>query len=341
MWKKWLPFLIAVAIISNPGTSHSAVRVTLPAYDPQILFPFLLKNLEPIYELCIYESDCGLNDREKKILIRIQNSLAEEARPSANLIRFDSSSKNPNLFLLDGNIRIAVTGDDVGDPIFVNLDLAFQKDRKGNVHPLRIEQVLAVLTHELGHHQGIKNHNELDILGLKVGAHLIKKIQWTAINGDNKHLQDPDTRELNIFVGSIQLPFSLEASKKYQSLIWIFDEYAIHDVTSTLGALLICTAGSVGGVRFFNWEADTWFPGSKKNIHTCDDGAYLNSQFYRLFVESQMTCNGQFKQFSSKVTFQFRWNCQNELSFDKQRLKYYLYNGIDEVTESYPAFPLF
>lgn len=90
-------------------------------------------------------------------------------------IVFLSEQENPGTFLLDGQVRVAKTGNDPNDDIFVNRDLIVESSAFGGYQPISVGQMLAILAHEYGHHhhsdQSINrvfNHEDLDRFGNKL-----------------------------------------------------------------------------------------------------------------------------------------------------------------------------
>lgn len=132
-------------------------------------FIFAYSNLERFIDPCLASETCKISDDGRKILRRIKASLVQERK--ANSYPFFKSGKlNEFDFHIDGALRIAATGSSVGDPIYINLDLIYPKDFDGSIRAFRLDEAIAVLIHELGHHQKIKDHQLLDLLGTKVQA---------------------------------------------------------------------------------------------------------------------------------------------------------------------------
>jgi len=130
-----------------------------------VMFAYL--NLQSYIQICKNTQSCNLTGREKKILITILSSLDDEYKNNDQL-QFDSESKNPGMFLIDGEVKVAKTGNHLGDKIYLNLDLLQFKNHLQMVEAISIPSAVAILIHELGHHHGNKIHTELDLLGNKV-----------------------------------------------------------------------------------------------------------------------------------------------------------------------------
>ena len=82
-------------------------------------------------------------------------------------IEFKSERENPGFFLLDGQVRIAKTGTNRGDVIYVNSDMA-------EANKVEITEATAVLSHELGHHFGVTDHQKLDKFGASIKEYVTK-----------------------------------------------------------------------------------------------------------------------------------------------------------------------
>lgn len=123
---------------------------------------FALKNLSQSIDLCLAQSSCAKKTGDRDLLLKIKQSLPEEI--SKKILKFSSEKEKPGFFVINGYVRLAVTGDDVGDPIYYNLDLLY---RKGEVF-MNYGQAIQSLIHELGHHHGNIDHDQLEILGADV-----------------------------------------------------------------------------------------------------------------------------------------------------------------------------
>jgi hypothetical protein len=134
--------------------------------------------------------ECQLSDRES----RLANAIYYGIFRARSSIIFLSEREQPGTFQLDGQVRIAKTGNDVGDDIYVNTDLIVHDGIGGLPEAISFAQVFAVLVHELGHHHHnvltpIPTHEELDTLGNKVRAYVETNTktttvshQWPALN---------------------------------------------------------------------------------------------------------------------------------------------------------------
>lgn len=124
-----------------------------------------------IYNCRHSDAPCAVNARERQILESIAANLPAEFA-AIDQIEFRSEAEEPGFFLLDGNVRVAKTFEEVGAKIYFNLDLIYQRDGIDSFRPIGVDSALAMLIHELGHHVLVDNthptHQELDALGARV-----------------------------------------------------------------------------------------------------------------------------------------------------------------------------
>lgn len=136
-------------------------------------FQYAHLNLGWIVRSCLTAARC-VSGSEKILLEKIQRSLAQELKTKPALI-FESGATNPTRFTIGGQPRVAVTGNNIGDPIYLNLDLLYLPSSSGRVEPADVGTAIAILIHELAHHQGTystpTDEGFLDLLGAKVRAY--------------------------------------------------------------------------------------------------------------------------------------------------------------------------
>jgi len=133
-------------------------------------------NLESFLKICLESTDCKLTEKEMGILSKIQASMKKE-KQNKNAIEFKAEHLSPGFFFVDGQVRIAKTGYSVGDTIYINTDLCYPAAQAASIpllpppdRPLDIPLAIAILVHELGHHQGERDHTALDVLGGKINS---------------------------------------------------------------------------------------------------------------------------------------------------------------------------
>jgi len=141
--------------------------------EKNVLYAY--NNLSKYLNLCIHAEGCKLSPKQKQLLKKIAESLPAEYQDKEQL-KFLSEKKNPGFFIIDGEVKVAKTGDSIGSPIFVNTDLLFQKDADGTFIPTSLSEAVAILVHEFGHHHGNWSHDELDLIGVKTSLMLNQKV---------------------------------------------------------------------------------------------------------------------------------------------------------------------
>jgi hypothetical protein len=131
---------------------------------------FAYGNLQSFIDLCLETSLCRTDATENDLLKKIKDSLDQERKAPLD---FRSDKATPDFFKIDGLIRVAKTGDNVGDPIFINQDLLYSTSPSGNEVAVDVPLATSILIHELGHHHGVKDHSALDRLGFKLQTLLL------------------------------------------------------------------------------------------------------------------------------------------------------------------------
>ena len=133
---------------------------------------------------CIESRFCVQNEKQRSDLIKIRN-LSSRNYKNVSKIKFASSQVYPQLFETDDSHtnRLAVTGLNENDPIYVNLDLLYTENDKGISYPaLNFNEIVAILVHELGHNIGETDHNYLDFLGSIVSFHMKESLKHFTYN---------------------------------------------------------------------------------------------------------------------------------------------------------------
>ena len=85
---------------------------------------FAYANLEKYIGLCLDFPSCRITPYERGLLERIRNAMPTE-RAAPEQIRFLSEREHPGTFIIDGEMKIAKTGSQVGSAIYMNLDLLY------------------------------------------------------------------------------------------------------------------------------------------------------------------------------------------------------------------------
>jgi len=188
------------------------------------------QNLERHMRTCLAAESCRLTDGERTLLTQITDAMpSEHAR--ANQISFISEQAQPGTFRIDGEMKIAKTGNAVGSPVLVNIDLLYTKGVSGRYEAMSLPDAVAMLVHEFGHHQGERSHQALDVLGLKVASILQRNTYSTPL------LPLQDQVSIHVLNGSdSDNPFP-------EILLYVTDE--IFDLTQNLRDAVICPLISV------------------------------------------------------------------------------------------------
>lgn len=198
------------------------------------------ENVQKFINVALKSSSAGLVDKDKALLQKIIDSLDEE-RAQMNIV-FKSGAKHPELFELDnqGEARIAMTGDFVGDKIYFNYDRLYPKDDFGVPQPITVIRAVGYLVHEFGHHHNVKDHAYLDQLGAKVmmaSRGMVKKV-------DLSEYQHPFidvtayNRALN-FVDHLMRRSYFSATPSLADLI-LADSHELIDLTPSINKRLKC-----------------------------------------------------------------------------------------------------
>ena len=105
---------------------------------------------------------------EYTVLHNIEASLHDEYQ-NKNQIQFVSESEHPGFFDTAEPNRIAKTGDNVGDVIYINRGQLYP-----NGAPVSLATATQILVHEFGHHHQVFDHQYLDKLGAEVGQTILE-----------------------------------------------------------------------------------------------------------------------------------------------------------------------
>lgn len=140
---------------------------------------YAYEKLDTYIQVCLSSDSCKLTAEQSGLLAKIFNTLPQERQ--SKQLSFGSEKKNPGSFMIDGIVRVARTGDAVGSPIFINSDLLYTRGEGNTYDPVSIPEAVAILIHEMGHHHGYHNHEELDLLGVRVSLLLQQKFISTPL----------------------------------------------------------------------------------------------------------------------------------------------------------------
>lgn len=227
-------------------------------------FSFALLNLGKTIEFCLASNDCLSTQQEYEVLNKIYYSLNEELNNPQQLI-FLSGHKHPEIFMINGSIRTAVTGDKVGDTIYINTDLIYTKSYRSNIiMPITIPSAMGILIHELGHHHGVKDHAFLDLIGAKVKSIAYREHDIIAADNFNGGIEIRSPEWVFNAIHSYSNG-STHLTGAETSIILV-DEWASQDLTSYMTkALRTCPqtkqspATKMIGYRLYNFRRGPWY----------------------------------------------------------------------------------
>lgn len=342
LWSTPMWILLTLLFVFSSWVQAKPLEPRFYRLSPQHSFVFIYERLDQIFDLCLESPKCGLTEIEKKYLQSIRSSLEQEKQKNPHLLQFDSSRRNRSLFHQDGQTRVAVTGDEVASPVYINLDL---------VEAIPYHRAIAILTHELGHHQKIKSHEALDQLGLKVEKFFLRQIIWSKITGDHRENQDLDRRDLLIHLATAQFSFGARSSDRLaKNLLWVYDEARLTDISQDFAKKIQCPSmdgpGILTSYRIFNLAWHSYDDGYARDTYRCFPPRRHHTGLVELvtYVKSadlQMTClykkNGQeikkdFPSLKALVHLNFRDSCPEEFpSAGQFPEKFYVFDSLEKV----------
>src|SRR5690606_22354326 len=112
-----------------------------------------------------------LTANEVGLLSRIRNSMPQELA-NGDLLVFEYEHENEIKFKIDGELKVAYTGNSIGDHIYVNKNLIYKDGGNGQTaSALELVTIIQIVFHELGHHHDLgQDHcHWLHELGAKIG----------------------------------------------------------------------------------------------------------------------------------------------------------------------------
>lgn len=143
--------------VGNGGGLAEANLALARLRMPELLSEFLASNPEL------------LTDPDRRLVMDVQLAMPFELKAPGQLKIVNSKDVAPGFFLLDEQVRVARTGDKVGDTIFINRDLIYVGEGPQS-RPIEATTATQIIFHELGHHHEVKDHDRLDALGAQVGG---------------------------------------------------------------------------------------------------------------------------------------------------------------------------
>lgn len=253
--------ILAIALaISSVGQGGPGVIVGNGTGLAEQNFAYVLRKLPLIYDLCLSKySSCLDTNLEISLFKKIRENLDKELE-TPGLLEFESGSINPERFMIDHMMRVAVTGDKVGDTIFINTDLLYVRE-KADLHALDIGAAIAILTHEFGHHNGIRDHAFLDLVGAKVRAFVERESDRLRVDPFEGVYDWESVTNINLY-GTHTHVLAYDHMQGAQSHIALSDGDDLHDLTKSIEDLIVChrpdgTTARAIGYRLYNLR---WMP---------------------------------------------------------------------------------
>ncbi|MBI3543403.1 MAG: hypothetical protein HY075_09050 [Deltaproteobacteria bacterium] len=160
---------------------------------------FAYANLGRSLDMCLASPSCQLTAEETRLVTSVRKS-------GGGQLVFLSEKENPGTFLIDGAVRVAKTEYAVGATIYLNKDLLYSANAKGELKAIDTAAASGALLHELGHQQGERSHDKLDLLAAKLRSLLLLDTQrLTYIFADNIALTALNQLESGLATRSTQL----------------------------------------------------------------------------------------------------------------------------------------
>ncbi|MDZ4661695.1 MAG: hypothetical protein SGJ18_08750 [Pseudomonadota bacterium] len=212
-------------LISTPAWSGGDV-VNNGAGLAETRFIIVYTNLEAHIELCVLSKTCRLTAIESELLKKIYHSIETE-RKTKDQLQFRSQKDED--FEIDGQMKVAKTGSHIGDIIYINLNMIYEKNAEGAEQPLSDSETLAILVHEMGHHHGVKDEILLDSLAAKVQA---------SSQGRSQRV------ELGYLAANVALSALNFGNWERHSQLWASDGKQLIDLNSFVKAAIQCRPGT-------------------------------------------------------------------------------------------------
>jgi hypothetical protein len=190
-------------------------------------------------QACLQDEDCLRLEADRQLIREILENWQIEVR-TPDLIRFESGTSRPDLFVIDGVVKTAVTGLQRGEPIYFNRDRIYSFLSEFNwLAPIKAEAMLALLVHEAGHHLGISDHAKLDVLGFRLGQYFQRRQSFLMFE------EDYDlglVHTTSVFYAQIIQPLLSVNGPDANTKVFLSDEVRFLDFTPTLERIMSCPA---------------------------------------------------------------------------------------------------
>lgn len=144
---RWLVYLLIVQVlVPRPvaAASRDWSRTQVARHAAQQYFEVALAVLADVVRDSMLDGDLVLSRAERDALAMV----ARDAKLEALVFR----TAQDDFFVIDGEVRVARTGDHPGDPIYINNDLIVTERIPGYPQPISLANAQAVVIHEALHH---------------------------------------------------------------------------------------------------------------------------------------------------------------------------------------------
>lgn len=258
--------------------------------------------LQTILSLCLSSASC-LNSKDQQMLVqKIITSLPKEYG-NTTPFKFISGKTRPDIFLINGSYRTAVTGNNVGDLININTDLIYFDNEKYEREPLSIASAMGLLTHEFGHHHQELNHDYLDLIGAQVKAFALTSMD---ILKTDLFMDISDIRPPQLVMTGIHSKLISDSSLSgAESTLLFTDEKEVTNLSLWLDKTLITCqatqvfpAGKVLGFRLYNFRWGRW-----KMLEGSD-----SKRLYRIVADVSLFCEHR-----EDMSYPVRFDNDNEI----------------------------
>ena len=241
-------------------------------------------HLKTILPLCLASEFCLTRSDHKDLVQKIRGQLDKQLTATKPL-EFLSGRVHPEIFLINGEYKTAVTGNRVGDTIYINIDFLYRDAVGGGRIPMSIASAMGLIVHELGHHQGITDHDYLDLVGAHVKAFALSTMDILYVD---RYLDGYTTRPPRIGLTAIHSKSSTgDALKGAESTLLFADEFKVNNLTQNITrTLATCPAthnfpeGKTIGYRLYNLHFDGYR----------DTKDFRFGRYYRLVASVELYC---------------------------------------------------
>lgn len=246
-------------------------------YSAKVKLQHLYDNLEFYIDIALDSND--ISNEEKLLLTKIKQNMPSE-KENKNQLQYAYGSSRKDLFYIDGLVKAAATGSEVGSFIYFNLEsIEFFNNRKER-DSINYADLLTLLIHELGHHIGSFKHEYLDAIGFKV-AQIVENNSFRFYHrflGDLTVYNQPPFFSYHLYKKNLPFPYRTNSS-----LLIFGDDRNLFSLTPWIDNKLKCQNGnSPNGYEIKNIEA-----------HPQDGFIVINSAlFYELELTIMSNCSG-------------------------------------------------